>query len=125
MYRRPPQSTRTDTLFPYSPLFRSKVYPGPAALPLTRNRDALKSPLTVSAASGLVVPIPRPTFVNRIRSTPAVDHAIALALGRHRPVSASAPNRSAGAAAVPSGRLPLPIPSRMAPNWVKIGRAHV
>src|SRR3546814_14307114 len=28
MIRRPPRSTRTDTLFPYTTLFRSKQYPG-------------------------------------------------------------------------------------------------
>src|SRR3546814_15827580 len=28
MIRRPPRSTRTDTLFPYTTLFRSKVRPG-------------------------------------------------------------------------------------------------
>src|SRR3546814_15911695 len=27
MLRRPPSSTRTDTLFPYTPLFRSPFYP--------------------------------------------------------------------------------------------------
>src|SRR3546814_18817568 len=29
MLRRPPRSTRTDTLFPYTPLFRSADDPGP------------------------------------------------------------------------------------------------
>src|SRR3546814_14327234 len=28
MIRRPPRSTRTDTLFPYTTLFRSLIYPG-------------------------------------------------------------------------------------------------
>src|SRR3546814_2177009 len=32
MIRRPPRSTRTDTLFPYTTLFRSPGYLGPAAL---------------------------------------------------------------------------------------------
>src|SRR3546814_540360 len=31
MIRRPPRSTRTDTLFPYTTLFRSRVAAGPAA----------------------------------------------------------------------------------------------
>src|SRR3546814_4568072 len=31
MIRRPPRSTRTDTLFPYTTLFRSRVRPRPAA----------------------------------------------------------------------------------------------
>src|SRR3546814_14587105 len=33
MIRRPPRSTRTDTLFPYTPLFRSRV-PDIALLPV-------------------------------------------------------------------------------------------
>src|SRR3546814_17566154 len=32
MIRRPPRSTRTDTLFPYTTLFRSAVVPGVQAL---------------------------------------------------------------------------------------------
>src|SRR3546814_13820530 len=32
MIRRPPRSTRTDTLFPYTTLFRSKQYPRPVFL---------------------------------------------------------------------------------------------
>src|SRR3546814_3933162 len=31
MIRRPPRSTRTDTLFPYTTLFRSVAYLGPAS----------------------------------------------------------------------------------------------
>src|SRR3546814_1646220 len=31
MIRRPPRATRTDTLFPYTPLFRSGVEPRPRA----------------------------------------------------------------------------------------------
>src|SRR3546814_4878516 len=33
MIRRPPRSTRTDTLFPYTTLFRSHEHARPAALP--------------------------------------------------------------------------------------------
>src|SRR3546814_20504910 len=36
MIRRPPRSTRTDTLFPYTTLFRSGDARGPARLPPTR-----------------------------------------------------------------------------------------
>src|SRR3546814_698920 len=32
MIRRPPRSTRTDTLFPYTTLFRSQAMPGPVDL---------------------------------------------------------------------------------------------
>src|SRR3546814_3989818 len=36
MIRRPPRSTRTDTLFPYTTLFRSAVQPSPSLLHLLR-----------------------------------------------------------------------------------------
>src|SRR3546814_15151387 len=36
MIRRPPRSTRTDTLFPYTTLFRSEIFPRACACP----RDA-------------------------------------------------------------------------------------
>src|SRR3546814_10219129 len=36
MLRRPPRSTRTDTLFPYTTLFRSSVVPDPASILLYR-----------------------------------------------------------------------------------------
>src|SRR3546814_16737461 len=39
MIRRPPRSTRTDTLFPYTTLFRSKQT---VTTPLTRAKDAKK-----------------------------------------------------------------------------------
>src|SRR3546814_6285589 len=41
MIRRPPRSTRTDTLFPYTTLFRSPVPPSPVAR-LTRRRPRAK-----------------------------------------------------------------------------------
>src|SRR3546814_4362038 len=55
MIRRPPRSTRTDTLFPYTTLFRSKIGPArnalhvvngkPAAVEDHRNRVAEQSAL--------------------------------------------------------------------------------
>src|SRR3546814_7050287 len=38
MIRRPPRSTRTDTLFPYTTLFRSSVLPGRRAAPVLAAR---------------------------------------------------------------------------------------
>src|SRR3546814_8884032 len=38
MIRRPPRSTRTDTLFPYTTLFRSSTCPCPLMAPLTCRR---------------------------------------------------------------------------------------
>src|SRR3546814_10610622 len=39
MIRRPPRSTRTDTPFPYTTLFRSIVRPAPSALDAVRHHD--------------------------------------------------------------------------------------
>src|SRR3546814_16366721 len=39
MIRRPPRSTRTDTLFPYTTLFRSKFLEGALASEIGRHRD--------------------------------------------------------------------------------------
>src|SRR3546814_8471147 len=38
MIRRPPRSTRTDTLFPYTTLFRSKEMPCPDQQPTEQDR---------------------------------------------------------------------------------------
>src|SRR3546814_15759016 len=46
MSRRPPRSTRTDTLFPYTPLFRSACAGGiGAALVIARDDDPLAAPV--------------------------------------------------------------------------------
>src|SRR3546814_14576848 len=54
MHRRPPRSTRTDTLFPYPTLFRSIVFP--ATTSLERNdifyaqREPVVAPMKVAKA---------------------------------------------------------------------------
>src|SRR3546814_13918309 len=50
MIRRPPRSTRTDTLFPYTTLFRSK--------PLVKERDRTRDPLHKFTSSTLLIEIP-------------------------------------------------------------------
>src|SRR3546814_10619424 len=57
MIRRPPRSTRTDTLFPYTTLFRSRhvalsghACPGGAGLP--RHPAGLRRPLVLLASRG-------------------------------------------------------------------------
>src|SRR3546814_2086873 len=40
MIRRPPRSTRTDTLFPYTTLFRSRVFVGEIKVALVVRRTA-------------------------------------------------------------------------------------
>src|SRR3546814_15349352 len=47
MIRRPPRSTRTDTLFPYTTLFRSAIGLSPASIALFAN-----SPLESGAVTG-------------------------------------------------------------------------
>src|SRR3546814_2232190 len=39
MFRRPPRSTRTDTLFPYTTLFRSRVSFGELKFSVTENHN--------------------------------------------------------------------------------------
>src|SRR3546814_2501112 len=53
MIRRPPRSTRTDTLFPYTPLFRSRL-PGRSAI----RSEAVKAALRRRAAGR---PVPAAT----------------------------------------------------------------
>src|SRR3546814_7619335 len=50
MIRRPPRSTRTDTLFPYTTLFRSLA--GVINIDLRRNANGLEFRLRKSAADG-------------------------------------------------------------------------
>src|SRR3546814_1325290 len=52
MRRRPPRSTRTDTLFPYTTLFRSEVVDADGSLPDEPAADA-----SVTAAPGRVLAI--------------------------------------------------------------------
>src|SRR3546814_19071027 len=49
MIRRPPRSTRTDTLFPYTSLFRSGQEPAPGYLARARSRCAMGMALSVLA----------------------------------------------------------------------------
>src|SRR3546814_2517355 len=78
MIRRPPRSTRTDTLFPYTTLFRSRVRPGRRAgatglrhqdgragdHALWQRRAAATFPAAHPGGAGLVVP---GVFGNRLR----------------------------------------------------------
>src|SRR3546814_13764070 len=52
MIRRPPRSTRTDTLFPYTTLFRSWLREGPALAAEDRLRDGLAQSRRQDAESG-------------------------------------------------------------------------
>src|SRR3546814_11523656 len=50
MIRRPPRSTRTDTLFPYTTLFRSPYFPKPLGLALRELEAAARLGLAVLLA---------------------------------------------------------------------------
>src|SRR3546814_4185520 len=56
MIRRPPRSTRTDTLFPYTTLFRSEGRPGKLEInptkPMATQRD-----LSLAYSPGVAVPV--------------------------------------------------------------------
>src|SRR3546814_1622237 len=49
MIRRPPRSTRTDTLFPYTTLFRSRIHIAGAINSPPRVRNRLAKPLVPGA----------------------------------------------------------------------------
>src|SRR3546814_16155736 len=57
MLRRPPRSTRTDTLFPYTPLFRSQVE-------FHRRAHGLSATTTITIAHGDDLEIRRLSLVN-------------------------------------------------------------
>src|SRR3546814_2649082 len=53
MIRRPPRSTRTDTLFPYTTLFRSKIVGGEAGSPVRQDMgDAERERLSGGVEEG-------------------------------------------------------------------------
>src|SRR3546814_20719060 len=81
MIRRPPRSTRTDTLFPYTTLFRSMidVFMARPPVALARKSSAMASPAAQFAA-----------FTRRQRSGPdtlgaTMNNTIAAAVAAHSP----------------------------------------
>src|SRR3546814_15995175 len=71
MIRRPPRSTRTDTLFPYTTLFRSGTHPVTAS----GARRHVDSVLAHHEVAGLVLEVaPHAVEVDRMRHHRAVDH---------------------------------------------------
>src|SRR3546814_14777962 len=61
MIRRPPRSTRTDTLFPYTTLFRSRERLGDLRGVVQALRDARGLDLA-TALRALAAPLPRPAL---------------------------------------------------------------
>src|SRR3546814_20269454 len=63
MIRRPPRSTRTDTLFPYTTLFRS-AFPVPSGLPVVEVLSNVKLQVSVVPPGKGFVSWARPDKVN-------------------------------------------------------------
>src|SRR3546814_19121271 len=96
MIRRPPRSTRTDTLFPYTTLFRSADDRPPAALAVERQRDRGDAGpghrLRPVRSGGRAAP--RARADGPLRRQPqhrARGHAPALGQGSHLDLAASPP----------------------------------
>src|SRR3546814_10037689 len=68
MIRRPPRSTRTDTLFPYTTLFRSGSCSDPRLLSLSYASPSLSAPRVVRF-------MPPPVSVNKRSTCPSGDVA--------------------------------------------------
>src|SRR3546814_17947672 len=121
MIRRPPRSTRTDTLFPYTTLFRSDadrrpdLRAGPAAGAGRRHGEARRPAGLrglLAAARGRTAAHPRLGDFRRSRGPPAADSRRAP-----RPPPAPAPDSPPAPPALPPHRgrrpgrlLPLPVP---------------
>src|SRR3546814_3844368 len=58
MLRRPPRSTRTDTLFPYTTLFRSSAAGGRSAAHHHRKRRLLEAPAHADLANANALAMP-------------------------------------------------------------------
>src|SRR3546814_2841198 len=60
MIRRPPRSTRTDTLFPYTTLFRSVPIASTLSIPPRSKRPCTPRPLPPSCRASTSLPPPTP-----------------------------------------------------------------
>src|SRR3546814_5931775 len=81
MMRRPPRSTRTDTLFPYTTLFRSQTAPRVVETDQLMSHSVptvVEADLMTPSSVARTVPIPRPSASINAR------HAQITTLGHHR-----------------------------------------
>src|SRR3546814_5793675 len=106
MIRRPPRSTRTDTLFPYTTLFRS---PRPTAGSRRHRNPILRSTARLHKASAVIDARPGLSFARRTGS------------GRSR----RAANRLTGPSGTPLVHNYLTSGYQNRPAALEIGRAHV
>src|SRR3546814_2876408 len=97
MIRRPPRSTRTDTLFPYTALFRSRVVPPPVELEGPQRALRRQRGGAAGRGGGALPGRGRPALRRRRRR----GHRL-----HHRDRDAQPGRAPDGAAAVPSGARP-------------------
>src|SRR3546814_3187480 len=138
MIRRPPRSTRTDTLFPYTTLFRSyadrrpDLRAGPAAGAGRRHGEARRPAGLrglLAAARGRTAAHPRLGDFRRSRGAPAADSRRASRPHRgadagRRPAQPALPPRGGGRSgrllrlpAAPARLAPMPIAASLALSW--------
>src|SRR3546814_14776867 len=119
MIRRPPRSTRTDTLFPYTTLFRSTIGKSPSAPPVEQKQAerpwGSRRRARVPCENGGNKRNPRLPYAVWSLPTPAADHRGCT----------SAQVLSALPATARSLQLPKPAPPplRRRPHQLQIGRA--
>src|SRR3546814_6026632 len=70
MIRRPPRSTRTDTLFPYTTLFRSPTSPSAAVRPAFLAAAARPLVRSQSTAASMSPPVSPSAFLQSIMPAP-------------------------------------------------------
>src|SRR3546814_5601411 len=112
MLRRPPRSTRTDTLFPYTTLFRSRLtLRRPTLTPQVRELGRIILPATFGAGIYQLSQLVDTFFATRLPQGSLTHLAMADRL-HQMPL---------GVIAIPLGTAILPALSR----HIAIGRAHV
>src|SRR3546814_4694425 len=82
MIRRPPRSTRTDTLFPYTTLFRSKRGDGRSAPAALRRGAAARGMAPQRDRNRAVERVPRTTRIDQYPPDPVGDLALAQIVAR-------------------------------------------
>src|SRR3546814_7638005 len=108
MIRRPPRSTRTDTLFPYTTLFRSYTHPGQTEFIAERCGVTATNAVMMLAGPGLrVVPltvhIPLAEVPDRLTSELIVAKARIVARGLRRDFGIAAPRLAIAGLNPPAG----------------------
>src|SRR3546814_1516172 len=119
MIRRPPRSTRTDTLFPYTTLFRSPAAsPAPAPAPPPKSEAA--APVAPPAPTGNVEAAALSPSVRRAVLEFGVDPATITGTGKDGRIT-----KDDVVAAAQKGGSTAPAAAASPAPAAQIGRAHV